>query len=38
MSILDPKTLAPRSGTIYPKELAGPLGGLAKRALGDVLA
>ena len=36
MSTLDPKTLVPRSGTIYPKQLAGPLEGRAKRALGDV--
>ena len=36
MSTLDPKTLVPRTGTIYPPEFAGPLQGRAKRALGDV--
>ena len=33
---LDPKTVAPRTGTIYPSEFAGPLKGREKRALGDV--
>ena len=35
-SKLDPKTIAPRTGTIYPPEFAGPLKGREKRALGDV--
>ena len=35
-SRLDPKTVTPRTGTIYPPEFAGPLKGREKRALGDV--
>ena len=35
-SKLDPKTITPRTGTIYPPEFAGPLKGREKRALGDV--
>ena len=35
-SKLDPKTVTPRTGTIYPPEFAGPLKGREKRALGDV--
>ena len=34
-SRLDPKTVTPRTGTIYPPEFAGPLKGREKRALGD---
>jgi uncharacterized cupin superfamily protein len=34
-STLDPKTLTPRTGTIYPPEFAGELKGREKRALGD---
>ena len=34
-STLDPKTLTPRTGTIYPPEFAGALKGREKRALGD---
>ncbi len=33
---LDPKTVAPRTGSVYPPELAGPLKGREKRALGNV--
>jgi uncharacterized cupin superfamily protein len=32
---LDPQTLAPRTGTIYPPEFASELKGREKRALGD---
>ena len=34
-STLDPKTLTPRTGTIYPAEFAGQLKGREKRGLGD---
>jgi len=33
---LDPKTVAPRTGSVYPSKLAGPLKGREKRALGNV--
>ena len=33
---LEPKTVTPRTGTIYPPEYAGPIKGREKRALGDV--
>jgi uncharacterized cupin superfamily protein len=32
---LDPKTLTPRTGSVSPPELAGPLKGREKRALGN---
>ena len=35
MSTLDPKTVAPRVGTIYPPQFAGSVAGREKRALGD---
>ena len=35
MSTLDPKTIAPRVGTIYPAQFAGSVAGREKRALGD---
>ena len=34
--ILDPKTVAPRIGSVSPPELAAPLMGREKRALGNV--
>jgi uncharacterized cupin superfamily protein len=35
LSALDPKSVTPRTGTIYPPEFAGPLKGREKRTLGD---
>jgi uncharacterized cupin superfamily protein len=35
--VLDPMSLAPRVGSIYPREFAAALEGRAKRALGDPL-
>jgi len=32
---LDPKTVTPRTATVYPPEFAGPVKGREKRALGD---
>lgn len=34
-STLDPKTIVPRTGTIYPPEFAGEIKGREKRSLGD---
>ena len=34
-STLDPKTIVPRTGTIYPLEFAGEIKGREKRSLGD---
>lgn len=34
-SKLDPKTITPRTGTVYPPEFAGAVKGREKRALGD---
>ena len=35
-TILDAKTVAPRTGSIYPPQYAKEIGGREKRALGDV--